>query len=60
MLKTNSRPAFLSSKKHTSMWSGANSNTIEIVKMQIIDQFENGEKTWHIFQFWNRNSRSVL
>ena len=24
--------------------SGANSNTIEMVKMQIIDQFENGEK----------------
>ena len=41
--------------------SGANSNTIEMVKMQIIDQFENGEKkTWCIFQFWNRNSRSVL
>ena len=49
MLKTNSRPAFLSSKKHTR--SGANSNTIEIVKMQIIDQFENGGKTWYIFQF---------
>ena len=31
--------------------SGANSNMIEMVKMQIIDQFENGEKTWYIFQF---------
>ena len=49
MLKTNSRPAFLSSKKHTR--SGANSNTFEILKMQIIHQFENGEKTWNIFQF---------
>jgi len=29
-------------KKHKV--SGANSNTIEMVKMQIIDQFENGEK----------------
>ena len=49
MLKTSSRPAFLSSK--SIQVSGANSNTIEIVKMQIIDQFENGEKTWYIFQF---------